>query len=53
LNLNENVPKYVLGDSVRLKQVLVNPLSNAIKFTSFGEIRLDVEIVVVIRKAQL
>jgi signal transduction histidine kinase len=24
LNLNENVPKYVLGDSVRLKQVLVN-----------------------------
>jgi PAS domain S-box-containing protein len=50
LNLNENVPKYVLGDSVRLKQVLVNLLSNAIKFTSFGEIRLDVDEIVVVNK---
>jgi CheY-like chemotaxis protein len=43
LILNENVPKYILADSVRLKQVLVNLLSNAIKFTSFGEIRLEVQ----------
>jgi PAS domain S-box-containing protein len=50
LNLNENVPKYVLGDSVRLKQVLVNLLSNAIKFTSFGEICLDINKVVVPKK---
>ncbi|TDE02114.1 PAS domain S-box protein [Flavobacterium hiemivividum] len=51
LNLNGNVPKYILADSVRLKQVLVNLLSNALKFTSFGEIRLDVsEIEVVNRK---
>ena len=45
LNLSANVPKYVLGDSVRLKQVLVNLLSNAIKFTSFGEICLDIDVV--------
>jgi signal transduction histidine kinase len=31
MNLNENVPKYVLGDSVRLKQVLVNLLSSTNK----------------------
>jgi PAS domain S-box-containing protein len=45
LNLDANVPKYVLGDSVRLKQILVNLLSNAIKFTSFGEICLDINVV--------
>ena len=42
LNINKNVPQYILADYVRLKQVLVNLLSNAIKFTDFGEIRLDI-----------
>jgi signal transduction histidine kinase len=54
LNLNSNVPKHILADSVRLKQVMVNLLSNALKFTSFGEIRLDVdEIAVSNKKKQL
>lgn len=43
LNLGENVPEYILADSVRLKQVLVNLLSNALKFTNSGEIRLSVD----------
>lgn len=42
LNLSENVPESIMADSVRLKQILVNLLSNALKFTSFGEIRLDI-----------
>ncbi|MDI6032929.1 PAS domain S-box protein [Flavobacterium sp. LB2P84] len=42
LQIDENVPQYILADSVRLKQVIVNLLSNAIKFTNFGEIRLDI-----------
>ncbi|CAM3065943.1 PAS domain S-box protein [Flavobacterium frigoris] len=42
LNLSENVPENIMADSVRLKQILVNLLSNALKFTSFGEIRLDI-----------
>jgi signal transduction histidine kinase len=53
LNLNSNVPKHILADSVRLKQVMVNLLSNALKL-SFGEIRLDVdEIAVSNKKIQL
>ena len=32
----------VLGDAVRLKQILTNLLSNAIKFTDKGEVRLSV-----------
>ena len=42
LTIEDNVPEYIFGDSVRLKQVLVNLLSNALKFTNFGEIRLDI-----------
>lgn len=41
-HMDETIPQYILADSVRLKQILVNLLSNAFKFTSFGEIRLEI-----------
>ncbi|CAG2157824.1 unnamed protein product [Oppiella nova] len=34
----DNVPKHVIGDALRFKQVLTNLISNAIKFTPDGEI---------------
>ncbi len=37
------MPIEVLGDAVRLRQVLVNLLSNAVKFTQHGRIELRVE----------
>ncbi|GMF34340.1 unnamed protein product [Phytophthora lilii] len=45
LRCGDNVPKAVIGDVVRLRQVLLNLLSNAIKFTNEGSITVACSVV--------
>lgn len=42
-NREQTVPQYVLGDPVRLSQILTNLLSNAIKFTEKGSVSCSVQ----------
>ncbi|WP_320153232.1 PAS domain S-box protein [uncultured Tolumonas sp.] len=42
VEISEHIPQQLIGDPLRLKQILLNYASNAIKFTDSGHITLSV-----------
>ncbi|MEW8071037.1 MAG: response regulator [Candidatus Thiodiazotropha sp.] len=43
-DIDQQIPQYLLGDPVKLQQILVNLSSNAIKFTQQGEVVVKVRL---------
>ena len=43
LNIASDVPEYLYGDKIHVKQILNNLLSNAIKYTDQGSIELNIK----------
>jgi PAS domain S-box-containing protein len=41
--IDRATPHYVIGDVIRVRQILINLLSNAVKFTEKGEVEVSVE----------
>ncbi len=43
VNVNSNIPNELFGDSVRIRQVIVNLLTNAAKYTQVGSVTFTVD----------
>jgi signal transduction histidine kinase/DNA-binding response OmpR family regulator len=43
LKVSENLPKLVIGDDLRIKQILNNLLSNSIKYTKKGTVTFEID----------
>ena len=44
LRISEQLPNSLIGDAMRIKQVVVNLTNNAIKFTEQGSVTIDVDV---------
>ncbi len=42
--IKPDVPEFLIGDTLRIRQILINLLSNAVKFTHEGEIFVSVKL---------
>ncbi|MFV8360005.1 response regulator [Flavobacterium sp. LS1P3] len=51
VNIDPSIPEYLIGDKLRLSQIIMNLVSNALKFTKKGEVSINVNLVRIEDKA--
>ena len=43
INVNKSIPHILFGDEIRIKQCIINIITNAVKYTEVGKVSLDVD----------
>ncbi|OFY87764.1 MAG: hypothetical protein A3F72_02680 [Bacteroidetes bacterium RIFCSPLOWO2_12_FULL_35_15] len=43
-SISNEIPKVIIGDTTRLRQILLNLASNSIKFTEKGSVKIDIQL---------
>jgi len=41
----EDTPEFIVGDEIRLRQILINIIGNAVKFTQHGHISIHIKVI--------
>lgn len=41
IKVAKNIPEYIIGDSIRLSQIIINLMSNSLKFTQNGRVTIE------------
>jgi PAS domain S-box-containing protein len=44
VNLGSNIPVFLIGDQLRVKQIILNLLGNAVKFTAQGNVTISAQV---------
>jgi len=47
--IDKNIPEILVGDKLRLSQILMNLVSNALKFTNHGEVVIEINLVATVK----
>ncbi|WP_378954747.1 PAS domain S-box protein [Pelosinus sp. sgz500959] len=45
LNIDDNIPQKLIGDSIRLRQILSNLVGNSVKFTYHGGVMINISLI--------